>query len=456
MGSMIISVIAVMIVTLIVNYVNIRENIKLRILNKELKLQRTYFKELFENSHDAIAALDNENRIISVNKAFEHLFQYKKKEIKGMSIDEVIASNETNDAYEFSAIVTIGGTAAADTKRRRKDGVFLDVSLLAFPVLLENDQIGIYAVYKDISEKKQVKRDLEIQKTYFKQLFENSPEAICILDNDDKFIDVNQAFESFFGYSREELIGRYINDCIVQEGSLEEATNITNLIKKGNTIEHETFRMRKDKKLVEVYLLAYPVVVKEKKLGVIVIYKDIAEKKKYERELIYMSTHDGLSGLYNRLYFEKLITEYDIEKYSDIGIIVCDVDGLKLLNDNLGHIAGDRLIVEAANIIKSTSKKFNGVAARIGGDEFAIIIKSCQQEVLYKVNRHLQEAVNDFNIKNRGIYLGISTGGAFRGNNFIPMIELIKKADKNMYSCKLCKKEYNKEMIMCTIMKDVI
>lgn len=450
-------IIVIAFLSVLLNYIYFNSNRKLKKLNRDLKLQRTYFDELFENSQDAIVILDNKNRVISVNKAFEVLFQYKNEEIMGNIVDSIVADSETKDAFELSDIVMQGKTVnAADTKRKRKDGTLIEVSVLAFPVILDTNQIGVYAVYKDIRDRKKSEQALELQKTYFRKLFENSPEAICIIDNEDRFIDVNYAFEQLFGYSKDELIGNYINDCIVSNELVSEATKISEEVMDGKVIEYESSRIRKGGSIVEVCILGYPIVFESKQVGVFGIYRDITERKKMDRELIYMSTHDGLTGLYNRIYFENLLNKYDEEKQEELGIIVCDVDGLKLVNDNLGHDFGDKLLVNAANIINIVCEGNNGIAARIGGDEFIIIINNCLKDELELANKLLQRNIGEFNSNSSNMYLSISTGIAYRGKELKTMTELFKQADNHMYYHKACRKEESVKKIMYKIMQNAI
>ncbi|MBV7276940.1 PAS domain S-box protein [Clostridiaceae bacterium UIB06] len=450
-------IIVIAVLSVLLNYVYFNNNRKLKKLNRDLKLQRTYFDKLFENSQDAIVILDNKSRIISVNKAFEVLFQHKNEEVRGSSVDSILADYETKDAFELSNIVMQGKTVtAADTKRKRKDGTLIEVSVLAFPVILDTNQIGIYAVYKDIRDRKKSEQALELQKTYFRKLFENSPEAICIIDNEDRFIDINYAFEKLFGYSKDELIAHYINNRIVSNELVNEATKISEEVMDGKVIEYESTRIRKDGSIVEVCILGYPIVFESKQVGVFGIYRNITERKKMDRELIYMSTHDGLTGLYNRIYFENLLSKYDKEKKEELGIIVCDVDGLKLVNDNLGHDCGDKLLVNAADIIRIVCEENNGIAARIGGDEFIIIINNCLKDELELANELLQKSIGEFNSNDSNMYLSISTGISYRGKEFKTMTELFKQADNHMYYHKACRKEENVKKIMYKIMQNVI
>ena len=135
---------------------------------------------------------------------------------------------------------------------------------------------------RELNNLKNSIKALELQKFYFSKLFENSPEAICILDNEDRFIDVNASFENMFGYSKEELLNSYINDRIVQVRFINEATQISKKVMKGNVIEYETLRVRKNGSVVDVHILGYPLIFEEKQIGVFGIYKDITKEKRIE------------------------------------------------------------------------------------------------------------------------------------------------------------------------------
>ncbi|MFL0196931.1 PAS domain S-box protein [Clostridium sp. WILCCON 0269] len=271
--------------SLIFSYINIKKDRELDKLNKKFKLQRMYFEELFKNSQDGIVILDNEDRIVNVNESFERIFQYKSEEIKGLSANDVIANSHIEDAFQFSNIIMHGGTVNSETKRKRKDGSLVDVNVIAFPFIFDTNQVGLCAMYKDIAYEKKSKQELHLQRLYFSQLLENSPEAICILDNEDRIIDVNPAFEKLFGYAKEELKNYYINDRIVQSEAIQEATDISQSVMNGNVMEYETFRMKKDKSLINVHILAHPILFEDKQIGVFGIYKDIAERKRWEEAL---------------------------------------------------------------------------------------------------------------------------------------------------------------------------
>ncbi len=119
--------------------------------------------------------------------------------------------------------------------------------------------------------------------------------------------------------------------------------------------------------------------------------KELASRKRAEKKLLRISHRDALTGLYNRLHFEAESARL-IELRQDLGLVICDVDGLKLINDSFGHAAGDRLLCRAAQLLKEHFTH-RGVLCRIGGDEFAILLPHATPELLEEAAQALQSAL---------------------------------------------------------------
>jgi len=166
------------------------------------------------------------------------------------------------------------------------------------------------------------------------------------------------------------------------------------------------------------------------------IARDITETKRVEKELEYLSYHDAMTGLGNRLNFERQLSILNEESQSSVGIIVCDIDGLKLINDTLGHKMGDSVIRETGRVIKTHFRE-NDIMSRIGGDEFAIIQKNVCKKDLEGTCLRLRELLLDHNQKNPGLPLGLSIGYAFSNKKDFATHELFQKADQEMYKDKL-------------------
>ena len=183
--------------------------------------------------------------------------------------------------------------------------------------------------------------------------------------------------------------------------------------------------------------------------GTIITARDITARKEMERQLRYLSLHDSLTGLYNRNYFEKATQHFSHIRYAPLGIIFCDVDGLKLANDTLGHTTGDELLLSASKIIKSFLRA-DDVVARIGGDEFAAILPNCPLPVVENACRRIHNAVEEYNAKNPGRRLSISLGFAV-SQDVVNIPDLLKEADNRMYREKLYHSQSTRSAIVQTV-----
>ncbi|MBN2858982.1 MAG: PAS domain S-box protein [Sphaerochaetaceae bacterium] len=162
--------------------------------------------------------------------------------------------------------------------------------------------------------------------------------------------------------------------------------------------------------------------------------QDITERKNIEKELIYLSYHDHLTGLHNRRFFEEELAKLDTEENLPLSVIMCDVNGLKIVNDSFGHEAGDRLLRKAARIIQEACRK-NDIVARVGGDEFVIALPSTSADETIQIVNHLQELASRERVSN--IKLSISFGNDTKTADGQSISELVVKAENHMYRQKL-------------------
>jgi len=169
---------------------------------------------------------------------------------------------------------------------------------------------------------------------------------------------------------------------------------------------------------------------------VIAIVRDITRRTEVEGKLHYLALHDKVTELYNRAYFEEKLQQLTDSGQVPIGIIMCDIDGLKLINDTFGHQAGDNLLASAAKIIKQCSSGV-GEVARVGGDEFAIIIENRDRGQIEEICDCIREGVNQFRETNIQIPMSISLGLSIRTHPQQSMYDVCKAADDNMYRQKL-------------------
>ncbi len=185
---------------------------------------------------------------------------------------------------------------------------------------------------------------------------------------------------------------------------------------------------------------------------VIGIVRNITARKEMEQRLETLSNHDALSGLYNRGYFERELQRLESKNITDVGIIVFDVDGLKIFNDSLGHSKGDELLVAATNILKSSFND-DAVLCRIGGDEFAVIIHSNSTDTFNDVIRMIDNKIVQYNSNNPIMPLSLSSGYAINRKETLDMEDLFKLADDRMYRQKMHSRSSTRSAIVQALIK---
>jgi PAS domain S-box-containing protein len=252
----------------------------LRRSEEELRREKQYVESLLEITPVATVTLDLEERVTSWNPAAETLFGYSKAEALGRTIEELVLRTEAL-AREGASIMEQAmaeGTAHRVTRRMRKDGALVDVDMIVVPIRSDGETIGSFAIYHDVGE-------LQRQKHHLQSLLENSPTAIVELDLADTIIAWNPAAETLFGYSRQEAIGRNIDELVANSPEVRAEAAACNV--KARELGHVhliTRRTRRDGALVDVELLVAPVMSGGEMRGYYVIYHAIGELMRARRE----------------------------------------------------------------------------------------------------------------------------------------------------------------------------
>ena len=168
------------------------------------------------------------------------------------------------------------------------------------------------------------------------------------------------------------------------------------------------------------------------------ISRDITERKNLEEKLEELSYRDGLTGLYNRTYLNKQIEMLKEDDSNTVGVIACDLDNLKYINDSLGHSTGDLLIKNVSDFFRNTFSE-NCTLVRNGGDEFIILITKTSLSEAKGMNSKMQCEIEEYNMTNE-MPIELSSGFAYSSSS-VDILELLSKADKNMYKNKYEKRE---------------
>ncbi|SMP66757.1 sensor domain-containing diguanylate cyclase/phosphohydrolase [Anoxynatronum buryatiense] len=185
---------------------------------------------------------------------------------------------------------------------------------------------------------------------------------------------------------------------------------------------------------------------------VLIIVRDITEQRQLENRLRTLAEKDHLTGLYNRRKFEEKLLELEGKDLKGIALILFDIDGLKVINDTLGHLAGDQIIVSLAKLLQQLVKDTHYLA-RIGGNEFAVLVEQEPIESIETMLQTFRERLEAYNREIETGSLGVSYGYAYHQQGCLATKELHQQADHHLYQHKLLKESSSKSALVRTLMK---
>jgi diguanylate cyclase (GGDEF)-like protein/PAS domain S-box-containing protein len=396
--------------------------------------------KVFENSSEAIIILDPNMHLLSGNKAFAEATGYSQQEV--MTKDASSLWSDQNNTVSFQQIfrnaLNQRGCWQGEVNCHGKDGRCFPGWLSAVVV---RDSVGIIthyvAIFSDISERKANENALRLAAV----VFEQSIEAVIVIDDRERFVSVNSSFTRVTGYTAEEVIGR--TPRILKSGRQEHAfyAGMWQQIKEQGFWQGEVWNRRKSGEIYPEWLSISAV---RNEHGEVVnyigIFSDITERKKHEASIHRLAFFDPLTHLPNRALLNdrmKLALANAERNSQGIGVIFIDLNRFKEINDIHGHDVGDEVLVESARRFQASLRQ-GETLARLGGDEFVVIVDSDDLNILTIVAERLQQSLIEqpITLKGHSFSVGLSAGIALYPLDGLTGDELLKCADIAMYRAK--------------------
>ncbi|GBC63130.1 GGDEF domain-containing protein [Desulfonema ishimotonii] len=409
-----------------------------------LKVQTAYAEAFINIAPEAIVILDTEDRVIRINHEFTKLFGYTPEEAVGEHLNNLIIPDALKDkANALNHRLKCGKRVETETLRQSKGGQLIDVSVLAAPVRLDDERLGIYAIYRDITKRKKAEKALKESEERHRIVLEAAPDPIVVFDMVRQVIYVNPAFTRVFGWTPSECIGRKID--FVAEEDQKALQDICHIVSGGESFSGiETWRLTKSGTRVDVSISgACFFDSNSAPIGCILTFQDISERKKAQEEICFIAYHDTLTGLKNRKAFYMCLEKKlngggrrarDHDRWA---LLFMDLDRFKYVNDSLGHDAGDELLKEVARRLRECLRTSDHIF-RLGGDEFTVILESLHRDTdVTRVVRKIRNAVSGpLDVKGHKLYVSVSIGISLFPADGTDVEVLVKNADMAMYSAK--------------------
>ena len=406
--------------------------------DESLRRSEEKYRSIMESIMEGYLEYDLSGNITFANDAACTMMGYPREELLAMNYSRIASPQTTKliDQTTKDIVATGAPRKLVDFEIIRKDGTRrIHQHNLSLIRDAEGKPAGIRAMGRDVTELKWAEEALRQSEERIRLLFRNIPVPTFVWKaQHDKYIlsEFNSAAFQFIGDMIIDALGKPAEQFFA--GMPQIADDIARCMDMKRNFENQfwyNFDDRSEKRYVIVkYAFAPPD-------SVLMHVNDITGQKRAEENLQFISIHDSLTGLFNRFYSDAEISRLAASRMRPVSIIIIDLNNLKKINDEYGHAMGDLYIKNAANILKQTFRP-EDMIARIGGDEFLILLPLVDEDICAQAIERLNEYIRLFNRESE-FPLSLSAGCATAqtGEN---LLERIREADKRMYEDKAASK----------------
>lgn len=442
-------------------YFVISKNKKLKSLSERLKKSEGIFRIVFEQAPIGIAVENGYELVSNINPMFEKITGRSKEELAGKDWTSFSNPDDLKYDLELYSRFKAGEIPGYSIAKRliKPDGSNVWVNKIVAPLNLYNQSGKTHlCIIEDISESFKAEMAL-IESERSKAVVINNISGMAYKRRYGKNWTIEYISEGCIdltGYKPDRLLrkrGTVYDDLVIPEH-------------RENLFKHYKEAVSSRRKIhMEYQIVTASGEVKwvlEQGQGVyndngettavegLII--DITARKMREEEIIYLNDHDNLTNLYNRSYFETAVKRLNSENHLPLSIIIGNINGLRLVNDAFGHAEGDKLIIETSQILQSCCRE-GDILARTGDDEFSLLLPGTDNIEAYAIYDSIKEACEKHNLKesNKDYHISISLGAETREREDQDFSVIMKRAEDEMFKCKLFEHKSSHSYIMSSI-----
>lgn len=409
----------------------------------QLQEERNFNAALLDTAGSLIAVCDQDGRLVLFNKICEQISGYTLDEVKGRYIWEVVHSPE--DAEESKGLFdgrnsgwkTPGVKQKFENHWITKDG---ERRLISWTITGLFDEKGqshhAIGTGVDITDQRTMEERLRESEAKLRSIYENASGIIFTISTQGIFTFVSRGWTKLMGHDIYEVEGCHYTSFIHPDDVARCTSYFEKVTATGEPLNGVEFR-GKNKNGTWRWLKCNGARVADEAGNILYgvgVAEDITDRVQAEAEIHYLTYHDKLTGLYNRTFFEEELKRITTGRQLPIGLIIGDVNGLKLINDALGHQEGDKILIKAAEVFKNSCRK-EDIISRWGGDEFIILLPQCDSALTMRIFKRIRDSFMDIN--NLPIPINISLGMAVQKSLDQDIRDIIREAEEKMYRNKL-------------------
>ena len=425
---------------------NNRDITKRKLAEEALRESEEEYRLLFENAVEAIVVFQN-YKVKACNPMAQQMSGYSKTELMALSFIDLVYCEDLENAtnrYKMR-MKNEGGEFKLVFRFVKKNKEIIWVESSSVEIHWKGNK-ALLSFFADITERKNAEEVLQSSRRQLSDIVEFLPDATLAINKERQVIIWNKAIEIMTGIPAAEMIGKgkyaysipfygkarslLLDLCFQDEKEV--LRRYPNISHNGNAISSEAFCPALNGNTgAWVSIKASPLHdLTGNIIGAIESMRDISDQKLEEKEILFLSYHDQLTGLYNRRFYEEELTRLDTKRNIPLTIIMGDVNGLKLINDSFGHAMGDELLKKVAGVITKGCRA-DDIIARLGGDEFVIILPKTDALKAAKVINRINALLKKEKVAN--IDISISFGHETKNNEKEEIQSIYKDAEDYMY-----------------------
>lgn len=438
-------------------FTGIFRDITERKLAAEAAKKTEEYRNLFRFANDAILILDPvDETVLDVNEKACEIYGRSRKNFVGLNL-AALSRGARGEQPDLGELPGQGFYREYETTHFRADGTPLIFHVNSLVIEYQGKR-AVLSINRDITERKRIEEAQKESEQRFRGAFGNAAIGMALVSIEGRWMEVNRALCQILGYAEEELLATDFQSLTHPDDLLSDLTHVDQML--SGTVQNYQMEKRYHHRGGQVVWALLSVSLVRDASGTPLYFisqiQDITDRKRAEERLFYDAFHDPLTGLANRAllidHLQLALERAARRGHTPFAVLFLDLDRFKVVNDSLGHVIGDKLLMAVAGRIKSVVRAGDTVA-RLGGDEFTVMMEDISDAgvAIRTAERIQQELILPFNVDGQEVFTSASIGVAFSSSaDYTKPEDILRDADTAMYRAKALGKNrhevFNKTM----------